>query len=103
MPITLQESEVRCCLRLEGEVSIASAAELKQCLVQALATGRELRLNLETATELDITTMQLLWAAQRAAKKSGTEFVVAGTMPAAILAAAHDAGFENFLAAVEPK
>ena len=103
MPVTLDQSEAVCLVRLEGEIGIASAAELKKLLIEALASGRELRVDLERAAELDVTALQLLWAAEREARGSGVGFALAGRVPEAISAAAGDAGFETFPAGVERK
>ena len=96
MPITLDQNEMQCLIHLEGEINIASAEEFKQLLVQALARGKDLRMNLERADELDVTAMQLLWSAEREAKKLGVAFTVSGRVPEAIRAAAVEAGFEKF-------
>jgi hypothetical protein len=47
-------------------------------------------------TELDVTALQSLWAADREARGSGRSIKLAGPVPAEILAAVNDAGFENF-------
>ena len=96
MAVTLDQSEALCVLRLEGEINIASAAELKKLLLQALASGRELRVDLEGATEVDVTALQLLWAGKREARGSGRRFTLAGRVPQEISAAVSDAGFEEF-------
>ena len=103
VPVTLDQGEALCSIRLEGEVTIASAAELKKLLLQALASGSELRVELEGATELDITSLQLLWAAGREARRSGRGFTLAGKVPEEISAMANDAGFEDFLQGLDPK
>jgi anti-anti-sigma factor len=103
MAVTLDQSEALCVIRLEGEVGIASAAELKKLLLQALASGRELRVDLEGATELDVTAWQLLWAAEREARGSGVGFALAGRLPEKISAAVRDAGFDEFPVAVGPR
>lgn len=95
--MTLEQSEAVCVIRLEGGIDIASAAELKTLLLQALASGRELRADLEAATELDITAVQLLWAAEREAGRSGRKFTLAGRVLGAIRAAVRDAGLEKVL------
>jgi anti-anti-sigma factor len=94
--ITLDQSEKQCLIHLEGEITIASAAEFKQFLVQVLAQGKDLRMDLERAAELDVTALQLLWAAGREAKKLGMVFTLSGSVPEAIRTAAVDAGFEKF-------
>jgi len=103
VPVTLEQSETLCVIRLNGEINIGSAAELKKLLLQALASGRELRVDLEHATELDVTAWQLLWAAEREARGSGRGFTLAGRVPGEISLAVGDAGFEKFPVGVDPK
>lgn len=96
MPVVLDESDGFSLIRLQGEVDIASAAELKSLLLKALAPGGELRVNLQEATELDITAMQLLIATEREAVKSGLRFRLDGPVPDNISVAMVDAGFRKF-------
>jgi anti-anti-sigma regulatory factor len=103
MPITLDQSEALSSIRLEGEINITCAAELKNVLLQALASKKDLRLQLEGTTELDITALQLLWAGEREARGSGVRFTVAGPLPQAISAALVDAGLEKFPVPVDTK
>ncbi len=96
MTVTLDHGEADCLIHLDGEINIASAAELKTLLVEALATGKDLRVDLERATQLDITALQLLWAAERKAAGAGSQFTVAGSVPQELADATADAGFEKF-------
>ena len=86
-----------------GEINITSATELKKLLLEALAPGRELRVDLESATELDVTALQLLWAAEREARGSGVGFTLVGRVPEEISVAVGDAGFRKFPVPVDPK
>jgi len=101
MPIIWEQSGSTCLIRLVGEVTIAQAAELKQMLIQALKEGKEVRLDLEAATEMDITALQLLWAADREAKKTAVGFFIVGHVPEGLSAAAMEAGMEGFPVPVE--
>ena len=103
MPVTLAQGEAQCVIRLDGEINIGSAAELKKLLLQALASGRELRVDLEHATELDVTALQLLWAVEREARGSSRGFTLAGRVPEEIAATARDAGLEKFPVGVDAK
>ncbi len=96
VPVTLDQNENFCLLHLEGGIDISSATELKTLLLQGLASGRELRVDLERATDLDVTAMQLLWAAEREARRSGMGMALTGRVPKEIASAAGDAGFESF-------
>ena len=96
MPVILEQSESSCAIRLEGEVNITGAAELKKVLRQALESGKEMRLDLEGATELDVTALQLLWAVAREVRAKGGKFILAGQVPKEISDGVTDAGFEKF-------
>ena len=96
MPATVEEREDASLVRLEGVLDIASAAEMKSVLLSALATNKEIRLTLEGATELDITAMQLLYAAERDAAKAGILFALEDSVPDEISAAMTDAGLVKF-------
>jgi ABC-type transporter Mla MlaB component len=96
MSISLEHSESVCTLRISGEVNIDSATDLKDLLLEGLATGKALRTNLRDATHLDITAMQLLWAVERAFSVPGKKFSVDGPIPNGIALAFAEAGFETF-------
>lgn len=85
-------------LRLEGDCTMAAAAELKAALIQGLAAardlGKDLCVDLGGAGEIDITTLQLLWAAEQAAASEKRGLV--SQVPEALRALAHDAGFQGF-------
>jgi ABC-type transporter Mla MlaB component len=93
---TFDEQDGKALLRLSGDVNVASAAELKQLLVQAFSTGKEVQLDLSAAATLDIAAIQLLWAAARHAEKTATALTVAEIVPEAILNGLRDAGFVHF-------
>ena len=83
---------------LEGAVEIDQAAELKCRLEAALAGGGAVRVDLERTTELDVTAVQLLWAAGRAARAAGIDFALAPP-PAEVMAALAEADLAGLLAA----
>jgi anti-anti-sigma regulatory factor len=86
---------------LEGEVDIRAAVELKAILLAALVSRQELRVELAGVTTLDVTTLQLLWAAERAAAKAGTKLLWGVPVPEAIELAMVLAGLERF--SVDPR
>lgn len=101
MPVTLDRRAVISVVGLQGEVDIRAAVELKTALLAALLSGQELRLEMACATALDITTLQLLWAFERAAAKAGTRLHLGGPMPETMEFAMGLAGLERF--AVDPR
>ncbi|MGI9134220.1 MAG: STAS domain-containing protein [Rhodoferax sp.] len=56
-------------LRLEGELSIYRADELKHALIEPLQSGVRLVVDLAAVTELDTCGLQLLMLAKRTAQK----------------------------------
>jgi len=96
MPATVGERENTSLVRLEGAVDIASAVEMKGILLNVLASKKEIRLALDDATEMDITAVQLLYAAERDAAKTGISFTLEGTVPDEISVAMTDAGLVQF-------
>jgi anti-anti-sigma factor len=94
--ISLEQSEESSTIRLEGAIDIALAGELKALLLEALHSGREVRLPLGGVTDLDVTAMQLLWAARREAKASGVGFAFEGQAQERVSAALAEAGLEKF-------
>jgi len=63
---------------LEGRADIAEAAQLKNALLEAAAAQAGLRVEVSRATAVDVTAVQLLWAAQRQARQTGKPFEIAG-------------------------
>jgi len=94
MSVTLDQSRTPCAIHLTGEVGIRNAAELKELLLQALMSETELRVDISGATEVDITTLQLLWVAEREAHSAGKKFLLDGKIPDDILATANHAGLK---------
>jgi hypothetical protein len=96
VPFTLEQSAGLCEIRVSGAINIAGATDWKKCLLQALAGGTEMRLRLELGSELDITALQLLWAAEREARALGTRFTVVSPIPEEIAITVRGGGFDKF-------
>lgn len=96
MPVIFDQTATPGVIRLEGEVNIADAAQLKEVLLTALREGGGTRISLKTATGLDVTAVQLLWAAEREARASGMVLALDGPVPDGLYAALRAAGFERF-------
>lgn len=94
MPVTLDQNRTPCVIGLAGEVNIRCAAELKEALIEGLALGRRLRVDLTGTTEVDITAAQLLWAAEREARGTDTEFALDRAMPDEIAATLNHTGLK---------
>jgi anti-anti-sigma regulatory factor len=96
VPAYLDESEALSLIRLEGDVNIAAAVEMKSLLLKALLSGKDLHVRLDNVTEVDVTTLQMLYAAEQDAAKLGIRFILDGRIPNDISVATDDAGFKKF-------
>ena len=79
-------------LELEGEVTIALAAQLKRELCAAVDMGRAIAVSLEGVSMLDITAIQLLWAAARHARMAGCKFTFVSSLSNTLVAGLSEAG-----------
>lgn len=91
MPVSIDRNLVPNVMRLEGVVDIGCAAELQALLLEILAQSGEMEVAVAEGTEMDVTAMQLLVAAERAAQARGLRW--AATWPVESHRAWRDAGF----------
>lgn len=96
MPVRLDPSEAPGIIRLEGEIDIGCAADLRAVLEKALSARNETRISLATATGIDVTAVQLLWAAEREARATGMVLALEGPVPEVLRSTLREAGFERF-------
>jgi anti-anti-sigma regulatory factor len=94
MPVTLKLDKDESALCLDGQIDIASAAELKKALLDALSAGKKLSISLEGVTDLDVTAVQLLWAARREAQSKRIGFVFDRREPREVALALADVGLD---------
>ncbi len=98
MGISLDKTDAGVSIVLANTIDIVCAAELKALLLEALNSGTEVRISLDDATDLDVTAIQLLWAAGREAQHSGLEFRVSGQGSEPVFSGLAEAGFQPFSA-----
>jgi anti-anti-sigma regulatory factor len=97
LPVTLDRRSDSWIVRLEGEIDIRCAFELKQALLDRLGSGTALRVDLSQSTQLDITAVQLLWAARYDAAQKGAVLTLSGPIPEEVCASMREIGFERLL------
>ena len=95
MPVAIEQSAENSTVLLSGDVGIGAARELRGALIEALTSGRGLRIDLSGVTSLDVTTLQLLWAAERAAAKDGTKLLLNRPIPKGVEQAMNLAGLKG--------
>jgi anti-anti-sigma factor len=71
-------------LRIEGELTIYRAAELKQTLIDQLVAHPKLEIDLSGVTELDSAGVQLLMLAKQTARGAEREVTLVGHSPAVV-------------------
>jgi anti-sigma B factor antagonist len=71
-------------LRIDGDLTIYRAAELKQLLLAPLGEGVTLELDLSGVTEFDTAGLQLLMLARNTAQAAGGELKLSAHSPAVI-------------------
>jgi anti-anti-sigma regulatory factor len=96
VPVTLDQKDMLAFIQLEGAIDVGCAAELKELLIEKLNSGSAVYVALESTTLLDITAVQLLWAAEREAKRVGVEFAFKGQTPDSVRCALAEVGIEEF-------
>jgi len=97
MSVTLSHGEDSSCVRLEGTIDIGDAADLKTALLAALGPRNTVEVALDGVTGLDVTAVQLLWAAQREAQRVNVALHFSGRVPEAVRAVLADAGLKEHL------
>jgi anti-anti-sigma regulatory factor len=95
MGISLNQLDDSSLIRLDGVIDIASAVELKAALLEAFEAGKDVRISLEATTDLDVTAFQLLWAAEREAKRLGVGLTLTGQPPEPVLSPLASVGLDG--------
>lgn len=98
MGVTLEMTKAGSRIEIEGSNDIATAAELKVALQSAVNAAKPVTVSLRSATYLDVTAMQLLWAAERAAKGAGVVLNAEDELSDSVTDVIRDAGFLLFAA-----
>jgi anti-anti-sigma regulatory factor len=93
MGIARKEQEHQWSVRLDGDLSLGCAAELKDKLLEWLASGKNLELDLGSAESIDISILQLLYASGSEALMRGVR--IYGKASRTVKTAAQAAGFEQ--------
>jgi anti-anti-sigma factor len=82
MPSTIETINGVCRIRIEGDMTIYTALDLKQELVPCLAEAPHLELDLSRVNEMDSAGMQLLMLLKRETGKRGSHLALSAHSPA---------------------
>lgn len=78
---------------LDGDLSVANAAEMKDILLAALSGTDLVEVDLAKVTHMDLASLQLICSAHRTAKTSGKDLILTGTSNGVLLQTRKSAGF----------
>lgn len=95
MEAILDRSTTPAMMRLRGEVIIDHAAQLQERLGEALASGEAVLVDLAGITQVDVTGLQLLTAAEQAAEARGVAWERWGAVSESLQRTADEAGWER--------
>lgn len=84
MNATFQRESNACNARIEGEMTIYTAAQLKPALLSLLEGCNEAEIDLSQVTEIDASGLQLLLLAKREASRTGKSLRLVGHSPAVV-------------------
>lgn len=80
-------------LSLDGELTVARAAELKDALARSIDSADSIEINLDKASGMDLSCLQLLCSAHRTAAGKGKVLTIKDQSLPVFLAAHRNAGF----------
>ncbi len=76
-----QGADGQAVLHVEGELTVPGAVEMKGALLGALDGGRDIRIDLDEVTGIDLTALQLLCGARKFSVKNGVSFSLKSPLP----------------------
>lgn len=82
-------------IRPDGNLGIDRAALLRAEILDALASSRRVILDLEAVSDIDLSCLQVLYAARKSARTTSREFSIRGSLPPRTLDRLFASGFLN--------
>lgn len=82
-------------LRMDGELTMQNAGEFKEALMRSLEKTKEVVLDLEKVTKVDLSFLQLLCSAHRTSVKLKKSLMIGSNCPDIIKRSVEDAGFSR--------
>ncbi|MBF0140705.1 MAG: STAS domain-containing protein [Magnetococcales bacterium] len=82
-------------LTLSGGITIQHAAQLKDTLLEGISAAKGLVIDLSEVDRVDLSAIQLLFAAHRGLNDKGKSLTVAGTIPEAWHNAVKESGYSG--------
>ena len=95
MKLDQTEEANRLLLTIAGKCTVEHATDLRDALLAATKTDKELALDLSEVEDTDITLLQLLLATAQTLEKHGVRLVRSGPLSQAVIEAARVSGFDQ--------
>lgn len=83
-------------IKLDGDLSVANASDLKGALVKVLDNADAIEIELDKVTSIDFASLQLMCSANLTADKMGKTLTVKDPSAPVFKEAWSNAGFENY-------
>ena len=90
---TVEQSDEKKILTLEGDLTIIHVAELKKILQDAIDNSNHIELNLDKVTDVDLSCLQLFCSAHRTSLNLKKTISIGSNHPDVFREAIRDAGF----------
>jgi anti-anti-sigma regulatory factor len=88
-----KETREAAVLKMGGRLTVERVSEMKGKVLKALAKRKDVVLELKKLSEVDLSFIQLLFAAQRSAERRGRRLKLGGPVPDIFTKAVDDTGF----------
>ncbi len=94
LDVSLENSGDVAFLKLRGEMTVQSTAELKACIIQAFGNVENIFLDMAEVSDVDVSSFQFLCAAYRTATLLGKNLKLTGNVPLHFRMKSSSAGFD---------
>jgi anti-anti-sigma factor len=101
MKFNVQEPGEAGVLKLDGDLTVERADELKEALLEAIRSVNKVFYNVEGVTSVDLACLQLLCSAHRTAASMNKEFAEQGSRPEVFEEVIESAGFARHMGCTE--
>lgn len=95
MECKIKQSDERKILTLEGALTIIHAAELKKILQEAIDNSKNVELDIENVTDVDLSCLQLFCSAHRTSLNLNRTISIESNHPEVFREAVREAGFQQ--------
>jgi len=95
MSVLYQKSGSTATLRIEGDLTLNGAAELRAALIKAIIDADEVVVEFGAVNGVDLSCLQLFCSAHRSAGRMNKRFRLSGNHPELFTLAVEDAGYRR--------